>query len=129
MRTISCRCQRENSVGRDETCHRAQAGAAKTVTQDGQPAALGIGEAEGPASNLRTEGAVLFDQIGHGVGFALVEPRGHGEEQEAHRRQVNHARSIAQKPPCSGVSSVMGHYGVSFDLCTNATQACAESDR
>ena len=65
---------------------------------------------KGPAPELCAKGAVLFEQVRDGIDLALVEPRGEREIQEAHRRQVDHAGSIAQNTPCSGLSSVMGDY-------------------
>ena len=80
----------ENRVGRDEARQAAQASPSQSVAQHGEPASLVIVEAERAASDLGAEGPVLFEQIGDSVRFAVVEPRGEGEEEKAHGRRVNH---------------------------------------
>ena len=61
------------------------------MAQHREPASLVIAEAKCAAPDLSAEGAVLFEQIGDGVRFVLVEPRGEGDIKKAHGRRVKHA--------------------------------------
>jgi hypothetical protein len=86
----------QNRVGRDEARHRARRARPSRCPNTASRRRWASVKRRGRWPICARSARFSFDQLGDGVGFALVEPRGHGEEQETHCRQVNHAGSIAQ---------------------------------
>ena len=63
----------ENRVGRDDRGNRTETTAPQSVSMLRQPPAFVIGHSE-PAAHVRSQDAVLFNQVGRGSLLPLVEP-------------------------------------------------------
>jgi len=61
---------------------------------DRQPTALGVGQAQAPATELLAEDTVLLHEIGHRRFLAAREPARNHQDQELERRAAHGGRSI-----------------------------------
>jgi len=71
----------QERVGRDEGRHRFEPCASKRVSQRGEAAVFGIGQAQPAPAVLGFEDAILFLEIGDDVLLVTLEPPGnHGDQ-------------------------------------------------
>ena len=86
----------ENRVGRDDRGDLTEPATAQPVSVDGQPAAFLIGEAD-PATQVRAEDTVLFDQLRDGLLALVGPPPDHGHHEESNRSDLHDRGSLHQR--------------------------------
>jgi hypothetical protein len=60
------------------------------VGQRGEPSPVGVGQSKAPATQLPTQQAILFNQIGDCISLAMLQPAGDNQQQHSQRRDVKH---------------------------------------
>src|SRR5262249_50534228 len=105
----------QNRIGCDNRRHLTQQMTAETSPAPRQIAPLLVAESESPAGELTPLDAVLFDQIGDDILLLVVQPPGHGDENNPDEREVNHGQSLHSRRGFGRLTPagrLVGHYAM-----------------
>ena len=88
----------ENRVGRNDRRDLTEPTTAQPVSVPRQPPAFLVGQTD-PAGQVRSEDAVLFDQVGHGVLLPLVEPADQRHQKHSEGQRIEHGGRVYPTSP------------------------------
>jgi len=88
----------KNRVGRDDRRDLTEPTTAQPVSMPRQPPPFLVGQTD-PAGKMRSEDAVLFDQVGHGVLVVLVEPADQRRQEHSQRQRIEHGGRVYPTGP------------------------------
>jgi hypothetical protein len=95
----------ENRVGRDDRRDLTEPTTAQPVSVPRQPPTFLVGQTD-RAVHVRSEDAVLFDQVGYGVLLPLVEPADQRRQERSEGQRVEHGGRVYPTGPVADLKDL-----------------------